>query len=241
MDWQVTKGIINMGNTCYLNACLQCLMNMPELVLHIVKYKLQKEDIKHISVIKAFRTLILQYFSTQNKIVNPCCVKQHILSTALKNSRQQEDADECLNDLLNKCVDIFNVKSLFSVNLEQINIDKKNSTSNTELSLYLDIPEGKQNINIISCFQKYLQRYGQNNNNRMYVKSVGAYLCLTLKRFTIRNNKYHKITTPVTPNYLFSIDGKKCKLVSVIIHQGRGLGSGHYISLVLKKCLVYVQ
>lgn len=239
MDWQVTKGIINTGNTCYLNACIQSLMNMNKLILNIVKYKFKNEDKENYNVIKAFKTLVLHYFSKKNNTINIGYIKEYVLNSNLKNSRKQEDADECLNDLLNKCIDTFSVKSLFSVTLEQINIKNKTSILNNELSLYVDIPRHK-NINIVSCIKQYIQKYGNDNNNRIYVKSISDYLCITLKRFSIENNKYKKVTTPVKPSYLFSIDNKKCKLKSVIIHQGQTISSGHYICLVLKENTWYL-
>lgn len=232
MNWYACKGIVNIGNSCYLNSSIQLFMSMKKLLISIIKHK--NTDNNNININICFKKLIIEYFSKKNNNhLNISYIKKYVLSDYLKKSSRQEDADECLNDIINKCIDVFGVKSLLNLEINQINSTNKKIETTNEISLYLDIPEIK-NISITKCLTNYTKYYDEDKTRRFFIKNIGDYLLITLKRFKRKGHIIVKNNTPVFPNFVFSIDGKHCHLTSVIIHKGHTIDNGHYVSMVKK-------
>ena len=82
------KGLVNLGNTCYLNSMLQCLLNCNPLVNHILKFKYQGDEA---SIIK-FHKLVVMYWSDSQNVIKPIGALNMLcsLSDQFEGYRQQD-------------------------------------------------------------------------------------------------------------------------------------------------------
>lgn len=100
-------GLANLGNTCYLNATVQCLKTVPELreALRLFKGKFMEGTITAESVVVAMRDL---YDVMDNEAFIPPVMLLHVVHIlfprfAIKNEQgvfMQQDASECWTELI---------------------------------------------------------------------------------------------------------------------------------------------
>jgi len=219
------KGIVNIGNSCYLNAVIQLLFNSPDFCKMVEK-----------SGNELIINNIKNYFTNNNLSFNPMEIKALLdQRTILFKGNDQCDSSEViifLFDILN----INNKKNYFTIDTT-INIKCKlndclhqNEHVEKDLILFLPIT-----TDLDSSYREY----------KMYEKLESSYRCDNCNNNTISRKK---IVTSNWPNNLiivlkrFDINMRKnnnmvevpllwrhdYKLVGGIIHGGN-MNGGHYI------------
>lgn len=94
-------GLDNMGNTCYFNAALQCLLHLPDFVMG-ARQSIQEKDLLVLdeTIVSAFNTLSEDFERPHVNVMNPRRVKVHVDNTKIFMPGQQQDAAELLLLLL---------------------------------------------------------------------------------------------------------------------------------------------
>ncbi|CAF3321698.1 unnamed protein product [Rotaria socialis] len=206
-------GLVNIGNTCYMNSALQCLSSTPELRDYFYQLYHSLNDNSDNNIVNAFANIIYHIWSGRNEIYDPSTVKISLGKyTSRFKSYMVEDAHEFLNSLLNcldenlhdkLCSSTTNIiKDLFHSEMSSTIICDKCKTSTTSIESIKFLPQpiphnnDKQApINIEACINLYIKpdklglltclKCGKQENT---VQTFGLYslakiLFIQLKRF----------------------------------------------------------
>ena len=250
------NGILNNGNSCYMNSGIQMLLSCK-----IFNNIINSDSIKFKSnILKLYKDFLNDYYNS-NKYVNIINIKKILLSKNNNyNNNEQQDSHEFLIDF----IEILENELKKENNIKILNFDNKNITSiifDTHISsiIYcqdtneksknitkekiLSIPIlNKNNINIQNCLDEYSKievlkddykwKSDKTNNyhnayKRLYYKCIPKYFIIQLQRFFYDSTKNNKY---VEINDEITIHDIRLSLRSFIIHIGN-LNYGHYICL----------
>lgn len=96
------KGITNNGNTCYINAVIQCLFNLPHFNQYFETNQSAQESKRNKEVVEVYRGLLEDYNKFQQQHISSVALKRTVSKTcSLFLDWQQEDAHEFMKELLN--------------------------------------------------------------------------------------------------------------------------------------------
>ncbi|CAF3398294.1 unnamed protein product, partial [Rotaria socialis] len=125
-------GLINLGNTCFMNSALQCLSNASELTKHILEHgfitSLTNVSCTRVKdqVAIAYEKLIKEMWSGTNQCANASDVKRQVSRLYSRFSGfHQEDSHEFLNALLDALHENLKIESADSADTEETSIMSK--------------------------------------------------------------------------------------------------------------------
>lgn len=235
------KGLNNMGNTCYLNAGLQMILQNKNFCTTIVDNSDKSENLN------VMANFIKEYYNSPQKSVTPTEIKRLVSKKkGIMIGNNQEDSYEFiifLLDILNDDLkgglnNLFEIKSETTIKCKIkkcLKISKSIGENN-----YLILPIDSDDNDLDDCYRNY-KSYEKLEGDEMYYcdnckekriasKRVGVinwskHLIIILGRFVnnkSRSSKINKeIKIPIDWRHDFTIKG-------AVIHSG-GMGGGHYV------------
>lgn len=239
-------GLVNNGNTCYLNSTLQLLSHISELVTIFLKNNDSYNEIE-----KYLHELIINKWKTDNKLYNPLDIYKYILKSHnnIKYGSQEDsrevltyiltDINEKFNKLINnnfdsciECIECNNI-SITNDNIPIIPLSIQDNINNS-LEFFFKEEKLEDLVHCNKCNKK------QNVKKKYKINNLSNNLIINLKRFENRNNNYIKNKKKISFDNILKIENNKYELRGFIVHEGN-INSGHYYfigkNLINKWCI----
>lgn len=222
------KGFINLGNTCYLNAGLQLIMQNIELC----------ELLKQTNLCN----FVEEYYNPSNTAISPNQIKDLVSEKChIFRGFKQQDSQEFIINLLDIINEQIKINTLFEIH-QEITIKCKllkclNKSTHIEKHNFLLLNINKENKSLDDCFREYKKREKLNDDNMYFCEKCNAkriaskrlkiihypkHLIIMIKRFNqnmSKNNQTIDVPLEWRNNY---------KLQGIVFHSGSAYG-GHYI------------
>jgi ubiquitin C-terminal hydrolase len=236
----VYNGLKNVGNTCFLNSTLQCLIYTPPV-----------QNYQH-TCSKAFCV----FCALKRLYNNKSSVPEEFLNTLPRISRQfqigrQADAHELLRFLIDK-IDSKELKqNIFGGVLQSTVKCKECRHESISLENFLDLSLEVSGNYIEKCLSDFFREEVLTGNNKYncpqckhkstatkqyLIKSPPNILTIQLKRFTNQGKKDSRTVkfseSLKLDSYLIYAEPVTYTLYAVLIHIGFGCRSGHYYSFI---------
>lgn len=234
-------GLMNFGNTCFMNSGIQLIMSAPDLCQHFLN---NKELIN--TKLKKYVKTVADYMNASTGTLGP-----KILYTSYKKlntnyrGMSQEDAREFLTYTLDDIITnirelekpqfaqyIENTESLLTYVLET-KVTKKNSTEPPSITSYrevlLPLPLPLENLTLENCYKNFVIEDNEENIIEYSLKNLPQYLYVAIKRFHCDGRRIMKRQENVEIPFLTDMFGPIYLLKGFIVHMG-SMNSGHYVT-----------
>ena len=241
------KGFDNIGNTCYLNAGLQLLIQNRDLCNIVLSFRDKSNILKIVS------KLIEEYYNDKNCSINPIEIKKLVTSrNRIFNGFQQQDSSEFIIfflDLLNSEINkiIPNKNLLDKIYELQITTSTKckvleclTVSTNNELSTMLMLEVNSECNTLDDCYRISKQKIKLEGDDKYYCekckkkriasqkKEITKWpknLIIFLRRFNQTGSRMSKFSQEIKVPIEWRHD---YKLKGVVYHSG-SLHGGHYV------------
>ena len=241
------KGFDNIGNTCYLNAGLQLLIQNRDLCNIVLSFKDKS------NILKIVAKLIEEYYNDKNCSINPIEIKKLVTNrNKIFNGFQQQDSSEFIIfflDLLNSEINkiIPNKNLLDKIYEIQITTSTKckvleclTVSTNNELSTMLMLEVNSECNTLDDCYRISKQKIKLEGDDKYYCekckkkriasqkKEITKWpknLIIFLRRFNQTGSRMSKFSQEIKVPIEWRHD---YKLKGVVYHSG-SLHGGHYV------------
>ena len=247
-------GLLNKGNTCYVNATLQCLSSIVPLWSNL------SLNNNKLTPLTASFIRIMSLLNSSKSTLDPSNFLRHLKIALIKSGKtnfdiyQQQDAAEILMFILNELASD-------SIHTEQLIFSKMRNEFTCHHCLQINLNEDSFSVfqvplsnSIQTALNKTLCSEELSEDNPYYcnfcsefrpasvehsLSKVGRFLCIQLKRFINHGGNVIKDIQKVICNENISVplvDGeitfyKQYRLIATINHTGN-LDRGHYTSFI---------
>lgn len=254
-------GLHNLGNTCFMNAALQLIVNCTVLTKFVLNNEFNSP------ILNIYKTFLKNYMS--KGVISPSEIKRIVsIKDNIFAGYDQQDSHEFLVSLLELLENEMkeehktNAKAIMSIQMDKLMVtifdtlvssiiyseESKEKSKNRvgEKVLSLSIPN-KNNVSLNDCLDNFTkieklvgdeQWYSEKLEKKvdaykkLCLKQLPKYLLIHLKRYSFFSRS-NKNNSNVNIPLDLKINNYNFKLRGLIIHSG-GVNGGHYVSIINK-------
>lgn len=226
------KGLFNLGQTCYFNAAMQCLLYVPPLSNYLIRKPYSGEC----QFTRAYSDLVRSYWTKGYQSITCRPVMQAFVEKfpRFDDEDEQQDVQECILciiDLLETSIPVIK-EWFYGKKIQEVVWPGGKSSTEEDFSVHIVTSAGADMHKTLrkstdwSVIDNYVDDKGKQHNlatSRMVFSKLPKILMISFDK-----KSHVEILETLT------IDGHEYNLISTAIHVGHQL-DGHYVSFVKRK------
>lgn len=230
------KGIYNLGNTCYFNSTLQCLLQIPQLS----NYFILKGYSGECEFTKEYQNVVKEMWINKKEINPQKLLKIFRSKYSQFDNGEQHDSQEaflCILDILEKSLTNFIKDVFYGVNIQETICKSGKSVKKEDFNVIMLFPKEDENniVDIIKSSQKWngIKDY-EDHNKKIWPVAATRTLPEKLPIILVFSFKMYGSKKKIELVDELEINNQKYTLFATSNHQGSTRG-GHYVAFTKHK------
>lgn len=237
------KGLYNLGNTCYFNSALQCMLQTPQLS----NFLILNEYTGDCEFTKEYQNIVREIWVKQTTVADPSKLlgifKQKYKQFDNRNQHDSQEAFLCILDILDKSLNEVIRTLFYGVNSQETICKSGKSIRSEDFNISILLPKDGENtiIDILKSSQKWngIKDYVDNEGKTWNVAATRT-LYSKLPIILVFSIQMYGLKKKINFYEHLKINDFDYELYATSNHQG-SVNGGHYVAFTKHKDTWYLK